>query len=329
MIDIIKDNEERSKAGFISYIILKFTERTKTTIMKKYLCLTLLIIVTFFSSQAQELRCRVNVQFTDIPDVNKDLFTNFKQTVEQFMNNTVWTDQTFAEQEKIEMVLNIKINKMNSTNNFNATFQVQSSRPVFASSYATTVFNYVDARMNFVFEENQRIEPTETSFLSNLSSTLSFFAYIVIGLDADTFAQNGGTPYYQKAQTIVNTTSSSGEASWSSKDSEGKYWLVEDMLNSSYSGFRRAMYMYHRLGLDVMSEKADEGRKQIIKALTELETVYAIRPSAMLLTVFFYAKKDEIIQIFSEAPPEEKQQILALAKKLNPANAADYDTSLK
>ncbi|MDR0941444.1 MAG: DUF4835 family protein [Bacteroidales bacterium] len=297
--------------------------------MKKYFCLTLLIIVICFSSQAQELRCRVNVQFTDIPDVNKDLFTNFKQTVEQFMNNTVWTDQTFTEQEKIEMVLNIKINKMNSTNNFNATFQVQASRPVFASSYTTTVFNYVDARMNFVFEENQRIEPTETSFLSNLSSTLSFFAYIVIGLDADTFAQNGGTAYFQKAQTIVNTTSSSGEASWSSKDSEGKYWLVEDMLNSSYSGFRRAMYTYHRLGLDVMSEKVDEGRKQIIKALSELETVYAIRPSALLLTVFFYAKKDEIIQIYSEAPPEEKQRVLALTKKLNPANAAEYDTSLQ
>ncbi len=289
----------------------------------------LLTIATFFSVQAQELRCRVNVQFTDIPDVNKDLFTNFKQTVEEFMNNTVWTDQKFEEQEKIDMVLNIKINKMNSNNSFNATFQVQSSRPIFTSSYTTTVFNYVDARMNFVFEENQRIEPTENSFVSNLSSTLSFFAYIVIGLDADTFAQNGGTPYFQKAQMIVNATSSSGEASWSSKDSEGKYWLVEDMLNSSYSGFRRAMYMYHRLGLDIMSEKLADGRKQIIQALTELETVYAIRPSAMLLTVFFYAKKDEIIQIFSEAPPEEKQQVLTLTKKLNPANAAEYDSKLK
>ncbi|MCL2328189.1 MAG: DUF4835 family protein [Bacteroidetes bacterium] len=297
--------------------------------MKKYFCLTLLIIATIFSAQAQELRCRVNVQFTDIPDVNKDLFTNFKQTVEQFMNNTVWTDQTFTEREKIDMVLNIKINKMNSTNNFNATFQVQSSRPVFGSSYTTTLFNYVDARMNFTFEENQKIEVTETSFLSNLSSTLSYFANIVIGLDFDTFAQNGGTAYYQKAQTIASTTSSSGEASWSSKDSEGKYWLVENLLNSSYSGFRRAMYIYHRLGLDVMSERVGEGRKQIIKALQELESVYAIRPSAMLLTVFFYAKKDEIIQIFSEAPPEEKQQVLALVKKLNPANAAVYDSKLK
>ena len=127
----------------------------------------------------------------------------------------------------------------------------------------------------------------------------------------------------------MSTTSSSGEASWSSKDSEGKYWLVENLLNSSFGGFRRAMYIYHRLGLDVMSERVGEGRKQIIRALTELESVYAIRPSAMLLTVFFYAKKDEIIQIFSEAPPEEKQQVLALVKKLNPANAAQYDAKLK
>lgn len=297
--------------------------------MRKAIFTIVFVVATIVSLQAQELRCRVNVQFTDIPDVNKDLFTNFKQTLEQFMNNTVWTDQTFTEKEKIDMVMNIKINKMNSNNNFNATFQIQSNRPVFASSYTSTVFNYIDARMNFVFEENQRIEPTETSFLSNLSSTLSFFAYIVIGLDADTFAQNGGAPYYQKAQTIVNSTSSSGESSWSSKDSEGKYWLVEDLLNSSYSGARRATYMYHRLGLDTMSEKIDEGRKQIIRALKELETVHEIRPSALLLTTFFYAKKDEIMQIFSEAPPEEKQQVLALVKKLNPANAAEYDKALK
>ena len=153
---------------------------------RKIYTLLLFLVTTIGVSHAQELRCRVNVQFTDIPDVNKDLFANFKQTVEQFMNNTVWTDQTFTEQEKIDMVLNIKINKMNSNNNFNASFQVQSSRPVFGSSYTTTLFNYVDARMNFTFEENQKIEVTENSFLSNLSSTLSYFANIVIGLDFDT-----------------------------------------------------------------------------------------------------------------------------------------------
>ncbi|MDR2963782.1 MAG: DUF4835 family protein [Bacteroidales bacterium] len=297
--------------------------------MKKYIVLLLLLSTPVFFAHAQELRCRVNVQFSEIPDVNKDLFNNFKQTVEQFMNNTVWTDQTFTEQEKIDMVLNIKINKINSNTNFNATVQVQSSRPVFASSYTTTLFNYVDARMNFMFEENQKIDVTETSFISNLSSTLSYFANIVIGLDFDSFSQNGGTAQYQKAQTIANTTASAGEATWSSKDSEGKYWLVENLLNSSYGGFRRAMYIYHRLGLDIMSERLPEGRKQIIRALTELESVYAIRPSALLLTVFFYAKKDEIIQIFSAAPAEERQQVLALVKKLNPANAAEYDAKLK
>ena len=297
--------------------------------MRKLLFFCLLSCVfSLGNSFAQEIRCRVNVQYSDIGDADKDLFNEMRKTIEEFMNSQVWTDNVFEEQEKIEMKVNIRILKQNSTKNFTGSIQIQSSRPAFGSTYTTTLLNHLDEKFNFQYEENQTIEFSENSYVANLSSVLSYYVYIVLGLDYDSFSQSGGTPFFQKAQNIANAAAASGETGWNSSEKENRYWLVENLLNSSYSSFRSAMYMYHRLGLDVMSEKPVDGRKQIIEAITELEKVYRIKPSAFLLQIFFLAKKDEIIQIFSEAQPDEKQTIVAMVKKLNPANASDYDKIL-
>lgn len=278
---------------------------------------------------SQELRCRVTVQYSDIPDADKDLFNNLSKTIEEFMNTRVWTESKFEEHEKIEMRLSLRITKQYSNKNFAGTLQIQSSRPVYNSTYTTTIFNHFDDKFNFQYEENQSIELSETSYISNLSSVLSFYAFLVLGLDFDTYSNQGGTLYFQKAQNIASAANASNETGWLSNEKENRYWLIENILNSTYAGYRSALYLYHRQGLDNMSDKADEGRKQVLEAIAELEKVYRVRPSALLLNVFFMSKKDEILQIFSEGTPEEKQRINTLAKKLNPANAAEYDKLIK
>jgi hypothetical protein len=289
-------------------------------------CFLLVIQVKYL--HAQELRCRVNVIYSEIPDADKEVFNNLRKTVEEFMNNQIWTDHVYEENEKIDMKININVQKQNSNKNFSGSIQVQSSRPVYNSTYTSTMFNYFDEKFNFTYEENQTIEFSENTYIANLSSVLAFYAYIVIGIDYDSFSMLGGTPYFQKAQNIATAASGAGESGWNTSEKENRYWLIENILNSTYAGFRSAMYIYHRLGLDIMYDKPVDGRKQVIEALTELEKVYRVKPSAFLLNVFFLAKKDEIIQMFSEALPDEKQQMVALAKKMNPGNASEYDKLL-
>ncbi len=288
-----------------------------------------LFLLTVIQTQAQELRCRVSVQSNQIQDADKDLFNEMRQTVEEFMNSRVWTNASFEENEKIEMKINIQVTQKISTKNYVASLQIQSNRPCYNSTYTTSMFNHVDERMAFEYEENQSIEFNENSYISNLSSTLAYYAYLVLGIDFDSFSPQGGTLYFQKAQQVVSAASSQENSSeWDTKDKEGRYWLIENILNSSYSGYRSALYMYNRLGLDAMNEKPEDARKQIIKALEELQKVYRVRPGSMILTIFFYAKKDELIQIFSESQPAEKSRAVSLLKKMNPANSTDYDKIL-
>jgi hypothetical protein len=297
--------------------------------MKKLLFSILISLLCVSSSFAQELRCRVNIQYNEIANADKDMYNTLRSTIEDFMNSQVWTTQTFEEQEKIEVKLSLRITAQ-SSKNFTGTLQVQSSRPVYNSTYTTTLFNHVDDKITFQYEENEPLEFSENAFVSNLSSTLAYYAYIVIGLDFDSFSPNGGMEYFQKAQNVVTTAQANDEAGWSSssRDDKTRYWLVENLLNSTYSSFHTAMYKYHRLGLDVMYDKPEEGRKEVYNGVAELEKVFKQKPSSYLLTAFFYAKKDEIIQMYSEGNPDEKNRMVTLAKKLNPSNINDYEKIL-
>lgn len=297
--------------------------------MKKLLFSILISLLCVSSSFAQELHCRVNIQYNEIANADKDMYNTLRSTIEDFMNSQVWTTQTFEEQEKIEVKLSLRITAQ-SSKNFTGTLQVQSSRPVYNSTYTTTLFNHVDDKISFQYEENEPLEFSENAFVSNLSSTLAYYAYLVIGLDFDSFSPNGGMEYFQKAQNVVTAAQANDEAGWSSssRDDKTRYWLVENLLNSTYSSFHTAMYKYHRLGLDVMYDKPEEGRKEVYNGVAELEKVFKQKPSSYLLTAFFYAKKDEIIQMYSEGNPDEKNRMVTLAKKLNPSNINDYEKIL-
>lgn len=294
--------------------------------MKKLIFTIVCSLLLSAVSSAQELRCRVNIQYNEIANADKDLYNTLRSSIEDFMNAQAWTNHSFEEQEKIEVKLNLRITSQ-SSKNFAGSLQIQSSRPVYNSTYTTTLFNHVDDKISFQYEENEPIEFSENSFISNLSSILAYYAYIVLGLDYDTFSPNGGIEFFQKAQNVVTTAQANDESGWSSssRDDKTRYWFVENLLNSTYSSFHTAMYKYHRLGLDVMYEKPEEGRKEVYNGVAELEKVFKQKPSSYLLTAFFYAKKDEIVQMYSEGNPEEKNRMVTMAKKLNPANVNDYD----
>ncbi|MFO7868869.1 MAG: DUF4835 family protein [Bacteroidales bacterium] len=299
--------------------------------MKKLVLFCVVIIsLSTLSTYAQELRCRVNVTYSDIGNADKELFTEMRQNIQEFMNSTVWTEKDFEEVGKIEVRMNFRVKKQMSNKNFVVNLQIQSSRPVFNSTYSTPMFNHVEEDITIEYDENQTIEFSKNSFVSNLASNLGYYAYLILGIDADSFAPKGGTDYFQQCQQIASYSSSHSDNEWGpSTDKKNKYWLVENILNSTYAGYRNAMYLYHRQGLDVMADEPKKGREKILEALQELEQIQRVRPGAFLLTVFFYAKDDELINIFSEAMPDEKKLAVDLLKKLNPKNSSEYDAIMQ
>jgi len=295
----------------------------KGTIKIVLVLLLAMISITGFS---QEIKCIVNVTAKEQQESDASVYTNMKKAIQQFMNSQVWTDNVFDDKEKIEMNISITVTQK-SGDNFDATLQIQSNRPAYGSRYNSMMFNFVDDKFKFIFQEFGTIEFDEQRFNSNLTYSLAFYTYMVLGFDYDSFSLNGGTKWFQKAETIVNNAQGQGDyAGWKAyENKENKYWLVENVLNPSYAPFRTCIYNYHRLGLDIMNEKPNEGRAKIAEALTELEKVHTIKPGLILMTAFFQAKSKEIISIFSESQPDEKARVSTLCKKIDPARASDYD----
>jgi len=288
--------------------------------------LSFLIALLSINGFSQELKCIVSVSAKEQQESDASVYANMKKSIQQFMNSQVWTDNVFDDKEKIEMNISITVTSK-SGDNFDATLQIQSNRPAFGSRYNSMMFNFVDDKFKFIFQEFGTIEFDEQRFNSNLTYSLAFYTYMVLGLDYDSFSLNGGTKWYQKAETIVNNAQGQGDyAGWKAyENKENKYWLVENILNPSYAPLRTCLYNYHRLGLDIMSDKPLEGRAKIAESLNELEKVHAVKPGLIIMTAFFQAKSKEIISIFSESQPDEKLRVSNLCKKVDPARASDYD----
>lgn len=295
--------------------------------MKKIIFI--IFILSVLAGTAQEFKCRVALTYPEIQNPDKELFNKMRQDIEEFVNNQNWTNHVFDEVERIEISFNFHITAQ-SVDIFSGTLQILASRPVFGATYTTPLINFLDENVTFKYQQFESLEFNSNTYTSNLTSVLGFYAYIVLGLDYDSFKLNGGSDNFQKAQTIVSNAQSASEKGWKSyEDKNNRYWLIEDILNGSYSGFRTGMYNYHRLGLDNMHEKPKESREKIEIALNELENIYKIKPGALLLDFFFYAKKAELKNIYSEAMPDEQKRVITLLKKINPANSSDYDQIVK
>lgn len=293
--------------------------------MKKTIGIFFLTLASLFA-HAQELSTRVQILAPTINNANRRSLDVLQNTIRDFMNNNKWTAETYLPQERIECNLVINITAWDGNANYTAEAQIQSSRPVYGSSYSTTLLNMSDKDFSFNFTEGQALDFSEQNFLSNLSSLLGFYAYTIIGLDKDSFVKQGGTPYYQKALNLVNVAQTAGAKGWRPVDGlRNRYWLNENLLSNSFKGLRTFIYEYHLNGLDKLQENASAGTKNILSSLSDLKQTDQQKLGSIFPNVYFAAKAEEITNVLSLANPQDKMKAYNLLIEIDPPNSGKYD----
>lgn len=292
--------------------------------MRKFIIITIAIFMAV-PTVAQELRCNVQVNSQKIQGTNKQVFRTMQTAMSELMNTTRWTNNVFSYDERIECTLMFNLTEQISADEFRGTLQVQVSRPVFNASYNTVLLNFKDKDIQFKYVEYQPLKFNETTKPTELTAILAYYAYVILGLDYDTFSLEGGAPYFAKAEQIVNMMQTSNVSGWKAYESKrNRYWLIENILNSAYSSVRECYYRYHRQGLDRMADKLTEGRGEIADCMRLMQKAYRAKPGAFILQLFFDAKADEIVNIFSESFSEEKKRVYNIVKEVDPSNLSKY-----
>ena len=243
----------------------------------------------------------------------------------QFLNSRKWTNDDFLPEERIKCNINITLNNMPSIGNFEATVQIQAARPVYNTTYESILFNFADRDWVFEYVEYQPLDFNENSFINNLTSMLAFYAYIILGLDYDSFSENGGSYFYQIAQNIVTNAQQSGRPGWSSLESNrNRYWLAENLTNAQINIMRKGWYRYHRLGMDTYAENPDEARKIMLEMLEDIKEVTKVYVNPIIVISFFDAKHMELVNVFSGADINTKREAYNLLVELNPSKRERY-----
>ncbi len=289
--------------------------------------LSILFSINF--AYSQELNCNFSINTSKIQGTNRQVFESMEELIRDFLNNTVWTNHVFESEERIECNIMLDIKEEITANEYKARLSVQSRRPVFNSSYTSVIFNYLDDDVEFSYQEGDPLDLSENTSISNLSSLFSFYAYIIIGMDYDSFSPLGGTPFFEKAEKIVSAAQSSSYTGWKSGDDrerKNRYWLVDNLLDEDYETLRQFYYRYHRHCLDVMESSVDQGRTELFRTLEDLEKFNANKPDPFtgLLQVVVDSKFNEIVNIFSESPKDQKTKVLKILTKIDPAGGRKF-----
>jgi hypothetical protein len=266
------------------------------------------------------MNARITINSDKIQGTNKQVYTSLQNALTEFVNNRKWTDAAFTVNEKIDCTITIIVNE-HTDNNFKTELQIQARRPVYNSGYSTTTLNFQDRQLDFEYVEFSPIEYTSNTLESNLTATLVYYIYLVLGFDFDSFSPKGGTAFFQQAQQIVNLAQSqTGWNGWKAFDnSRNRHAVITALTENQADIFREMWYKYHRSGLDEMAANADRGRATILEALPALEQLKSVRPSSILLQLFSDAKLDEVVAIYSKANMQEKQAGLKMLSSLYPA----------
>jgi len=295
----------------------------------RYLFIVLLLVFGK-AIQAQEFQCAVQVVSPSVQGSNKKVFETLQTAIMEFVNNQKWTNDVFAPEERIDCNIMINIAEVISIDEFKGSIQIQARRPVYNSNYYTVLFNHQDQDFHFKYVEFEPLVYNPNNFDSNLVAVLAYYANIVLGLDYDSFKNNGGTSFFREAERIVSRAQSAREEGWKSFESQrNRYWLVENILNEYHRPLRQCMYDYHRKGLDKMSDEVEEGRSAIFKALELTKKVHRQRPGSFFTQVFYTAKSDELVKIFEESFSMEKGRVVELLREVDPSNNKKYEKILK
>jgi len=290
--------------------------------MRSILATYIICLVFICNCFSQELNCNVVVNAQLTGNENFPIFKTLEKQLSEFITNTKWTDVEFDLQERIDCNMIINITAFNN-NLFNATLQVQSSRPVYGASYTSPVYNFNDEDFSFRYLEYQTLNYNPIQFQSNLISVISFHIYMILGVDADTFSKEGGTTYYKQAQIIANYSQQETSAKgWRLEDGlQSRFSLIDNILSPTFKPYRDAMYEYHRKGLDVMSGNVRAGKENILKSLEHFELLNKRRPNSFLLRTFFDAKAEEIEQVFSGGPSVDVVALKDLLTRVAPLHS--------
>ncbi len=300
--------------------------------MKK-LVFIFLALSLFKFLPAQELLVDVQIQHPRIQGVDPTVFDEMKKSITDFMINRRWTDINFKIEERIHATMVFTINNAEQGGDkFSGTLNVVLQRPVYGTDYNSVLLNLVDKDIEIIYTPFQPMNFTDNTFTDNLTSILAFYAYLMIGVEMDSYSLYGGTPFYEKALAVTQTAQNASYQyrGWQAMEGpKNRYFLVENLLNSSYQPLRDFLYSYHRLGLDVMAENVDKGRQSITKSLGDFKIVFDKRPSLYLLQVFLETKRQEIINIYKEATPAEKVAMLNIMKEVDPPYGSRYEQVMK
>lgn len=286
----------------------------------------LLLLALVFSLSAQDFQCQLSVNSSQVAGSNRNKFNTLQQELYKFVNDRKWCQYNLKTNERIECAIMININEA-AGDTYTCTMTIQLQRPIYNTSYKSPVLNFQDKSVKFTYEEGAPLEYAENSNLSQLTSLIAFYLNLFLAIDFDTFSSNGGAPYYTLAQGVVNACQNATEPGWKSYETgqRNRYWIIENLTNPSYSKIHDFFYKYHRLGLDVMSESVDVGRASILDAIRDLQKVNSQKSNIYIVQIVVQAKGDEIVNIFKEATPVEKTEVIRLMKQIDPSNSAKYN----
>ena len=274
---------------------------------------------------SQELNCKVSINFDQIPGSNRQVFSTLETSISEFVNQKKWTNKTVKAQEKINCAMNIIITKRDN-NTFEGSIQIQSTRPVYGTSYETPVLNIRDNDFNFKYNEFDQLIYNPTRFDSNLISTLSFYVYLILGVDADTFSPNGGQTYLKEAENVTLQAQQSGLTAWSNQVGvQNRFQIIDNLLAPSLKVYRTTLYNYHRKGFDELAENKIKGKGTIENSIISLDRIFNKVIGNPLIRLFFDAKSDEIVNLYSDGPnTRSKQRLLVVLQKISPNNSSKW-----
>jgi len=298
----------------------------------RFIKLLLLFLLTLIPGiiNSQELNCNVQVSAQKVQGSNRQVFENMQRDIYEFMNNTVWSNHVYSYAERIDCNILININDQISADEFNGTIQVQLRRPIFNTTYNSTVLNFIDNNFRFRYVEFQPLEFDPSTHRSSLVSVLAYYAYIILGFDYDSFSPKGGTDFFRIAEKIVTNAQNAVEPGWKPYDgsrNRNRYWLVKNILDDEYSEIRQFIYDYNINGLDRMESRTSEARTNMVESLRLIQDVYRRKPDPFmyLIQVIVDAKSDELVNIFLESFPEEKSRVVQILTEIDPANKTKYE----
>lgn len=294
--------------------------------IRKAIVIVVIFLTGLTSGYSQEFLGNIQIQSQKIDGIDPSVFQNMETTLFEFMNNRIWSSYNFKIEERIEFTMVITINEVIGSDMFKGSINLVLQRPIYGSDYNSVVINLVDNDLAFEFIPHQSMIYSDGTYNDNLTSILAYYAYLMLGLDFDTYSLEGGTEFYEKAMAVVTAAQNSNEKGWLAFEGpRNRYQLIENILNSSYSDLRKLMYEYHLKGLDIMSNDLVGGRAVVGKSLKYLKNVYNKRSGLYFLQVITEAKRDEIINIFTKASPSEKTEMINIMKEVDPPNGTRYE----